>query len=103
VSLLTNPAGGISDGRKTVAVAGTREQLSSTATSSVIAVAIQAETDNTGVVVVGGSTVVATQATRRGIALEAGDLITLNVNQVADVWLDVTVSGDGVNFVLLEA
>lgn len=89
----------ITDGRKTVTVAGTREKLS---TSSVAAdrLVLQAETDNTGVVVIGGSTVVAALATRRGVALAAGEKVELrNVDDLSGVWLDAMTSTDGVTWV----
>ena len=88
---------GLGDNRKTVASAGTAEALAgSTAIKWVI---VTAETDNTGIVVVGGSTVVAALATRRGVPLAAGDSVTLTIDNLADVFVDATVSTDGVTFV----
>lgn len=87
---------GIADNRKVVTTAGTRVTLAaSTACKQII---ITAETDNTGIVVVGGSTVVAALATRQGVPLYAGDSVTLEIDNLADVYLDSTVSGDGVTF-----
>lgn len=100
MSLLDNPANTISVGRKTVTSAGTAEALSTTATR-VVEVAIQAETDNTGVIVVGDANVVAALATRKGIALAAGDAITLNVSQLTAIYLDTTVNTDGVTYLAL--
>lgn len=91
------------DGRKVVATAATREPLTSSG-RAFWSLVLQAETDNTGVVVVGGSTVVAAQATRRGIALNAGDIVTITRAEdgpdmdLSLVYLDVTVSGDGVTY-----
>ena len=87
----------VTDGRKVVTTAGTRVALaSSTACKEVV---ITAETDNTGIVAVGAAgTVVATIATRTGVPLAAGDSIVLQIDNLADVGLDVTVSGDGVTF-----
>jgi len=86
----------ISDGRKIVTTAGTRVAL---ATSTVCKkVDITAETDNTGIIVVGGSTVVAALATRQGIPLYAGDTYSFEIDNLADVYLDSTVSGDGCTF-----
>jgi hypothetical protein len=93
---VTSGITGIADDRKVVTTAGTRVTLaSSTACEQVV---ITAETDNTGIVVVGGSTVVAALATRRGIPLYPGDTISLEIDNLADVHLDSTVSGDGVTF-----
>lgn len=87
---------GIADDRKTVTTAGTRVALgSSTACKQVI---ITAETDNTGIIVVGGSTCVAALATRRGVPLSAGDSVALEIDNLADVYIDSTVNGDGVTF-----
>ena len=94
-----NPASSITCGRKTVTTGGTAEALA-TATS-IYEVAITAETDNTGYVVVGNSSVVAALATRKGIPLSAGQTITLAVNNLAKVYLDVTVNGDGVTYTAL--
>lgn len=94
---IDNPTASLGDGRQVVTTAGTRVQLS---TNSVECreVAVTAETDNTGVVVVGGSTVVAALATRRGTPLAAGDTAIIPVDNLQDVWLDATVSTDGVTY-----
>lgn len=89
------------DGRKVVAAAGTAEKLA--ASTAIRSVTITAETDNTGIVVVGDDTVVAALATRRGTPLNAGDSMTLEaardaVDDLNQVWLDATVSGDGVTY-----
>ncbi|WP_373078607.1 hypothetical protein [Zhongshania sp.] len=92
---------GISEGRKVVAAAGTAEALvpASTPCKHVI---IAAETNNTGVIAVGGTGVVAAEATREGIPLSAGDPpLHLDVTDLADVHLDTTIAGDGVTFTYL--
>ena len=85
------------DGRKVVAVAGTRERLAS-ANTRCAKVIIMAEVDNTGYIVVGDVTVVASLATRRGIPLSAGTSLTMYVEDLFQVYLDAEVSGDGVTF-----
>lgn len=90
----------IKDGRKTVTTAATREALVASATPAK-KVIITAETDNTGVIAVGGSTVVALLASRRGTPLLAGDSFTLEVDDLIDVYLDTTVNGDGVTYTYL--
>ena len=90
----------IDDGRKTVATAGTAEALAGT--QSVKQIIITAETNNTGVIAVGDTTVVASEATRRGQPLNAGDTIGLDIDDPAKVFLDTTVNGDGVTFILLD-
>ena len=87
----------VTDGRKVVTTAGTRVALAaSTACKEVV---ITAETDNTGIVAVGAAgTVIAALATRTGIPLNAGDSITIQTDNLADIGLDSIVSGDGVTF-----
>ena len=89
--------GTILDGRKVVTVAGTAEALSIDKTETTTVV-IQAETDNSGVVCVGDDTVIASQATRRGVALNAADSLTLSLTNLYLIYIDATVSGDGVTF-----
>jgi len=86
----------VGDGRKVVAAAGTAEALS--AQQDCKSVTIIAETDNTGVISVGGSTVVAALATRRGTPLAAGESFSLDIGDLSLVWLDSTVNGDGVTY-----
>ena len=90
----------IVDGRKVCGTAGTAEALSST--SLLVSYTIlTAETDNTGAIAIGASTVVAAVATRRGIPLNAGDSISLGAVDLADVYLDSAVSGDGLTYMYL--
>lgn len=91
-----SPITGISDGRKVVATAGTRVTLA--ASTACKRVTIVAETDNTGLIVVGGTTVVATLATRQGVPLNPGDAYEMDIDNLNDVNLDSEVSGDGVTF-----
>jgi uncharacterized protein YabE (DUF348 family) len=88
----------IKDGRRVVATAGSRLALIAAYTPAKLVI-ITAETDNTGVIVVGGTTVVATVLTRQGIPLLAGDSVTLEVDDLIKVYLDSTVTGDGVTYV----
>lgn len=88
----------IADGRKTVTVAGTAEPLSATSVACK-KILITAETDNTDIVVVGSSTVVAALATRRGIPLYPGDPVAFGIDDVADVYIDSLVDGEGVTFI----
>lgn len=81
------------DGSKNVTTAGTRVQLSN---SSVPCkkVYIQALTGNGGVIYVGGSTI----AAGRGTALFATSSIELTVSDLNLVYLDASVSGEGVSY-----
>ena len=88
---------GINDGRKEVAVAGTAETLTTSSTPCT-KVNIMAEKNNTGIIVVGGSSVVAVEATRTGIPLDAGQSHTIEIDDLVKIYLDTTVSTDGVTF-----
>ena len=86
----------VGDNRKIVTTAATAEQLSTRVQCQTVC--ITAETDNTGIIVVGGTTVVAALATRRGIPLAAGDSVEISTDSPSNIWIDSTVSGDGVTF-----
>jgi 2-succinyl-5-enolpyruvyl-6-hydroxy-3-cyclohexene-1-carboxylate synthase len=87
---------GIGDGVKTVTTAGTDVVLA--ATTAAKWVIIQAQTDNTGIIAVGASGVDATVATGTGVALAASESITLPIDDLADIFIDATVDGDGVRY-----
>lgn len=87
---------GIGHGVKTVTTAGTDVALA--ASTAVQWVMIQAQTDNTSMVAVGASGVDATEATGTGILLSPGDAVTLPVADLADVYIDALVNGEGVRF-----
>ena len=88
---------GIGHGVKTVASAGTDEALVSQITFAKW-VTIQAQTDNTGVIAVGGAGVDATVATGTGVALSAGAMVTIPCEDLKDIYIDATVTGDGVRY-----
>lgn len=84
-------------GRATVTAAGTAEQLTSTSTKC-IWVTVTAELNNTGVICIGGSSVVAALATRTGTPLEAGDSAYVPIADLSYLYIDATVTGDGVTY-----
>lgn len=87
----------VDDGRQVVPVLGTPVALSSS--TPIKSVTIQAELTNTGVIAVGSTTVDAAEPTRTGASLEAGDTITINIDDLAKVFIDATVIGEGVTFI----
>ena len=93
---------GNNDNRKVVASAGTAVVLEADA-HQVAMLVITSETDNTGFIAVGASTVVAAEGTQRGAILLAGDslppLFDVDLNKL---YIDSTVSGDGVSLFWLE-
>jgi len=80
--------------RKAVALAGTREQITAVATPCK-KVVLCASLGNTNPVVVGDNAVVAANATQRGIVLVPGnDPITIEIDDVSDLWVDSITNGD---------
>lgn len=92
-----HPTQWLGHGVKIVTTAGTDEALVASRTLAKWVV-LQAQTDNTGVIAVGASGVDATIATGTGVSLAAGETVTLPVDDLADVFVDSTVSGDGVRY-----
>ncbi len=90
------PHSNILHGIKTVTTAGTDVALA--ASTPCVKVDIQAQTDNTGFIAVGAVGVDATEATGTGIELEAGDVYSLEIDNLADIYIDATVSGEGVRY-----
>jgi hypothetical protein len=86
----------IGSGRQTVATAGTAVSLASSATIG--SIIIVAEFDNTGVMCVGDSGVIADEATRIGIPLNPADATIIVIDDISKIWLDTTVNGDGVTY-----
>jgi hypothetical protein len=96
VARSTSSRGRFISDSKTVASAGTREALASSA-DLWRSLTIVAKDNNTGRVYVGGSDVAS--STNRGLA--AGDSVTIsnkNGIDLQDVYLDVSVSGEGVDY-----
>lgn len=86
---------GINHGSKTIVTAGTPEVLAgSTACKRVT---IQAYDSNTGDVAIGGSSV-DVGASGSGIVLRNGDAFELDIDNLADVYIDVAVDGEGVRY-----
>ena len=86
----------IGSGRQVVTLAGTPVALA--ASELISGVIIVSELDNTGVICVGGSGVIANQATRVGVPLYAGDGVIITINDISKIYIDATVSGDGVTY-----
>jgi len=87
---------GIGHGVTVVTTAGTDVALAgSTACKRVT---IQSQSDNTGWIAVGAAGVDATEATGTGILLGAGDAYELEIDNLADIFIDSTVNGEGVRY-----
>jgi hypothetical protein len=86
-------SGTLGQGSKNVTTAGTAVAIA--ATQAATWVIVQAKSANTGTIAVGGSGVLAASA---GILLSAGQSVTLLIADVANVFIDSTVNGEGVRF-----
>jgi len=87
---------GIGHGSKAVTTAGTHEALA--ASTPCKRVILMARPENTGRIAVGGAGVDATPSTGTGDILFPGDSIDFQIDNLADVFIDATVSGEGVRF-----
>lgn len=87
---------GIGHGVTTVTTAGTDVVLAGSTAAKWVTV--QAQTDNTGWIAVGATGVDATEATGTGVLLDAGESVTLPIDNLADVFIDSTVNGEGVRY-----
>jgi len=89
---------GLLSDRKEVTAAGTAERLSATHIVPAMVI-IQAETDNTGLVAIGGSNVDVTETSQEGTQLYAGDIMPpLYDVDLYDIWVDSAVNSDGVTY-----
>lgn len=95
-SVAIRGANAVSDGSLSVTTAGTRVQFPSQHCAKVY---VQAHPDNTGDVVIGGSTVVADASTRRGLALSPTQWQPFDVDNLNRLYIDGTVSGDKINYI----
>lgn len=82
----------LGSGSKDVTTAGTRVALASTTPCKTVF--IKANADNTGLIFVGGVTV----DSATGIPLSAGEHVELDIANLATVYIDSAVNGEGVGF-----
>jgi hypothetical protein len=85
----------LGNGKTTVATAGTAVQLSSS--MAIKSVTLRALSTNTGKVYVGSSTVSASN----GFQLSPQETVSLDLDNLSKVWLDVDTNGEGVTFIYL--
>lgn len=93
VGTITLPTA-IYNGQKTVSSAGSAEALASSQ-AIVSGVHIKALVDNTDVVYVGNASV----SSSNGLELESGDSVFIEIANLATVYVDVAVNGEGVSYI----
>ena len=84
-------------GRKVVAAAGTAAQLSAMAVGHNQKLTVRALSANTGDAFLGTTQADAQTSTTR-TSLPPGEAVSLNVDNASRVWVDVTTSGNGVDY-----
>lgn len=87
----------IRDGRKTVTTPGTAVRLAASNTPC-RKVIITAFAENTDIVVIGDSTVVAATGNRRGTEIHKGESVTLYIEDLSTVYVDAVVGNEGVAY-----
>ena len=96
VRALSSAITGTGHGVTTVTTAGTDVVLASSTTCK--RVIIQSQTDNTSLIAVGATGVDATIATGTGVVLYPGDSVELEIDNLADIYIDSLVNGEGVRY-----
>lgn len=81
-------------GQKAVAAANTAEALVATSTPC-LSVTVKAKHANTNMIYVGASDVTSSN----GFVLDAGEAVTVDIDNVADVYIDADTNGEGVSFI----
>lgn len=92
----TTRAAALGQGNKTVTTAGTDVALA--ASTACKWVTLEALSANTGYIAVGGAGVDATATTGSGVRLAPGDTVTIEISNLAAVYIDSTVNGEGVRY-----
>lgn len=106
---MTDIGSRLEEGITKVETAATRVQLTTTPIPfTAKTVVIQALNTNEDVVVVGGKEVVAKEGTKatpeqKGIALATKNIISMDINDPTQVWVDARKNKDGVSWVVLGA
>jgi hypothetical protein len=87
------PASSVISGQKVVTTAGTEVPLATS--TEILSVTVKAKHGNTNMVYVGTNPV----SSSTGYVLDAGEAISLDVNNLADVYIDADTNGEGVSFI----
>lgn len=90
-----NPGTSILSGQTNVTTAGTEVPL--TTTTAILSVTVKAKVGNTGYIYVGPNGVSSTT----GFVLSKGESITYDTDNLADVYIDCSVNGEGVSYTAL--
>ncbi len=90
-------------GQKNVTTAGTAEQLPDVVIPDGFKVVLAAKPANTGYIYLGNSKVSAEDSSSYFDRLEAGDSITLQITTLKIVWINSSVSAEGITYIVEQA
>lgn len=85
--------------QKNVTTSGTPEQLASQAIPAGLEVVVKAKTANTGTITLGNSSANALNSGTACAKLPAGASISFQIQNTDQIWIDATVSGEGVEVI----
>lgn len=100
ISVAGTSATAFATNQKNVAVSGTPEQLQTQTVQDGFQVVVKAKTTNTDLVYVGASALIANKASGTNFTLSAGSGVGIACDNVNDIWIDVAVSGEGVEWLV---
>ena len=86
-------------GQQVVTTAGTPVQLTDFRIGEDCYLVVKAKKTNTGVIGVGYSSATALLTNADNFQIEAGESVRLKVDSPAKVWIDASVSGEGVEYI----
>lgn len=93
-------SGSIKTFQKNVTTSGTPVQLTAAPVPDGVSVVVKAKRANTGVITVGASSADSLNTGTAHFALQANQSVSLQISNTDLVWLDATVSGEGVEVAL---
>ncbi len=93
-------ANNIYTNQKNVTASGTPVKLPAQSVDGDQSILIKAKTTNTGIITVGNSSDSALNSGSGHFKLAAGEALELSSNNSGNVWIDATVSGEGVEILI---
>lgn len=90
----------IKTGQKNVTTSGTPVKIDKIDLEGKQEVAVKAKNSNTGTISVGFSSASALKTSTSHFKLAAGDTVRVVVDDLDEIWIDATVSGEGVEWIL---
>lgn len=89
----------IKTGQKNVTTSGTPVQIDAINLEGKQEVVVKAKNSNTGTITVGFSSATALNTSTSHFKLAAGDYVRVVLDDLDEVWIDATVSGEGIEYI----